>query len=139
MKFASQIGARIFEIELEKTARGYRANGESEIEIVRAGDGELNLLIDGQPHTVYFAINGAARFIAYDGKTYALNAATRDVSRHDASQPHSDEDAIRAPMPCHRSPKANRLHPDPTQLRERQPTERYPRQSIGHPNPRAMI
>ena len=102
MKFSYQIGAQIFEIELEKTASGYCAkiNGEDrKVEIVRAADGELNLLVDGQPRTVYFAMNGTARFIAYDGKTYALNAATRGASRHSSAQAHSGEDAIRAPMP----------------------------------------
>jgi len=102
MKFSYRSGDQIFEIELEQTAGSYRAklNGdEREVEIIRAADGEFNLVIDGQPLTVYFAMNGATRFIAYDGKTYALSAATRGASRQTASQAHSDENAVRAPMP----------------------------------------
>lgn len=102
MKFFYQIGANIFEVELEKMTDGYRAKLKGavhEVEIIRAADDELNLLIDGQPHMVYLATNGATRLIAYDGKTYALTATPRFASRHHAPQAHSDENAIRAPMP----------------------------------------
>jgi len=102
MKFSYQVGTQIFEIKLQQDAQNYRvrANGDAHaVEIIRVADGEFNLLIDGQPHTVYFAMNGAIRFVAYDGKTYALSAVTRGASRHDTTQAHSDEDAVRAPMP----------------------------------------
>jgi biotin carboxyl carrier protein len=102
MKFSYRIGAQIFEIEIESSGGSYRVqtNGDAHaVEVVRAADGEFNLLIDGQPHTVHFAMNGAARFIAYDGKTYALNAATRGATRRGTAPAHSDENAVRAPMP----------------------------------------
>jgi biotin carboxyl carrier protein len=102
IKFSYQVSGQVFEIELEKTPRGYRAraNGTTqEIEIGRAVDGEFSLRIDGQPHTTYFAMNGVTRFVAYEGKTYTLTAATRRAARHDSAHAHSDEDAIRAPMP----------------------------------------
>lgn len=102
MKYSYQFGNETLSVELEKTANGFRArlNGEErEIQVLRVADGELTLMIAGKPQTIYFALDGAKRFVAVNGKTYALSVANNTRARGDRAHAPGDDDAIRSPMP----------------------------------------
>lgn len=62
-------------IELTPTGKSYRAAREDktvDLEILRAEDGRLELLIDGERVTAFVSSDNAKRWVTVDGRTYLL-------------------------------------------------------------------
>ena len=86
-------------IDLNPKDKGYRAIIEDksvDIEIIRAHNGQLELLIDGQRVTAYVSADGAKRWVTVNGQTVVLtksSGAKRKGSGHDHAS------GLAAPMP----------------------------------------
>ena len=67
-----------------------------EVEIIRASEGKLELLIDGQRVTAYISSDGAKRWVTINGQTFVLTKST-GARRRGAGHDHASE--LAAPMP----------------------------------------
>lgn len=67
-----------------------------DVEIIRAKDGQLELLIDGQRVTAYVSSNNAKHWVTVNGQTFVLTKST-GARRRGAGQDHASE--LAAPMP----------------------------------------
>ena len=65
-------------------------------EILRAENGKLGLLIDGQHVTAYVSADGAKRWVTVDGQTFVLTKSS-GTRRGGGKHEHSGE--LSAPMP----------------------------------------
>jgi acetyl/propionyl-CoA carboxylase alpha subunit len=99
MKFIFDHNSQSFPIDLTPIGKSYRATvGDKtvEVEIIRAGNGQLELLIDGERITAYVSSDGAKRWVTVNGQTVVLtksSGAKRRSSGHDQSA------GLVAPMP----------------------------------------
>ncbi len=86
-------------LELTKTGKSYRVTvGDKtvDVEIIRAENGQLELLIDGERTTAYVSSDNAKRWVTINGRTYLItkqSGSRRSGAKHD----HSGE--LTAPMP----------------------------------------
>jgi biotin carboxyl carrier protein len=92
-------------VELTPAGNGYAAiagDKTASVEIVRAANGKLDLLIDGEHVTAYVSSDGAKRWVTVDGQTFVLTkasgAAPTSKGRH-AGAKHDHEAELSAPMP----------------------------------------
>ena len=86
-------------IDLTPTGKSYRATIGDEavdVEIVRAGDGQLELLIDGERVIAHVSSDGATRWVTVTGQTLMLTKAS-GAKRKSSSHDHASE--LVAPMP----------------------------------------
>ena len=86
-------------IDLTPTGKSYRATvGDKtvDVEIVRAKDGQLELLIDGEHVTAYVSADGAKRWVTVNGQTLMLTKST-SAKRRGAGHDHGS--GLVAPMP----------------------------------------
>ncbi len=86
-------------IDITPTGKTYRATiGDKavEVEIIRASDGQLELLIDGQRVTAYVSSDGAKRWVTVNGQTVVLKKASA-AKRKSSGQDQASE--LIAPMP----------------------------------------
>jgi biotin carboxyl carrier protein len=86
-------------IELTPTGKSYRAAmGEKtfEIGILRAGDGRLELLIDGERVIAYVSSDNAKRWVTVDGQTFVL---TKSSGARKSGPSHHAAGELTAPMP----------------------------------------
>ena len=67
-----------------------------EVEVLRAGNGRLDLLIDDKPVVTYVSSIGNQRWVTVNGHTYLLTKSS-GVKRQDLERSHSSE--LAAPMP----------------------------------------
>jgi biotin carboxyl carrier protein len=86
-------------LELTPSGGGYQAAlGEwsAFVEVRRAADGRLDLLIDGQPVRAHVSAEGAKRWVTVNGRTWALDLTT-GARRGGAA--HAHPSGLTAPMP----------------------------------------
>ena len=86
-------------LELTKTGKSYRATlGDKsvDVEILRAEEGQIGLLIDGERVTAYVSSDNSKRWVTINGKTTLLTKST-GTKRSGAKHDHSGE--LTAPMP----------------------------------------
>lgn len=67
-----------------------------DVEIVRAKDGQLEMLIDGQHVTAYVSADGAKRWVTINGQTVVL---TKTSTAKRKSSGHEQASDLGAPMP----------------------------------------
>jgi acetyl/propionyl-CoA carboxylase alpha subunit len=81
------------------SGKSFRADlGEKTVvvEIIRAKDGKLELLIDGSHVTAYVSKDGAKRWVTINGQTVVL---TKSTDRRHKSTRHDHASGLAAPMP----------------------------------------
>jgi 3-methylcrotonyl-CoA carboxylase alpha subunit len=99
MKLTFDHNSQSFPIDLTPSGKSYRATiGDKtvEVEIVRAKDGKLELLIDGQHVTAYVSVDGAKRWVTINGQTVMLTKSS-GVKRKSSGHEHASD--LIAPMP----------------------------------------
>ena len=101
MKFSFEGNSQIMPIDLTPTGSGkrYRATiGDKtvDVEILRAQEGKLELLIDGERVTAYVSSDGAKRWVTINGQTVVLTKAS-GAKRRSMGHDHASE--LAAPMP----------------------------------------
>jgi len=86
-------------LDLAQVGKSYRATIGDEtvdVEIIRAGDGQLELIIDNQRVTAYVSSDGAKRWVTVNGQTVMLTKAS-GAKRKSSGHEHASE--LAAPMP----------------------------------------
>ena len=88
-----------YNIDLTSSGKSYRAmfgNQTVDVEIIRAKDGQLELLIDGKRVTAYVSSDNAKRWVTVNGQTFVLTKSS-GAKRKSAGHDHASE--LVAPMP----------------------------------------
>jgi len=88
-------------LELIPTGKSYRVTtGDKtvDVEIIRAKDGLLELLIDGERVTAYVSADGAKRWVTVNGQTVVLTKTSGARSRGKGTR-HDHASELAAPMP----------------------------------------
>lgn len=86
-------------VEITPQGKSYRATvGDKtvDVEIIRAQDGQLELLIDGERVMAYVSADGAKRWVTVNGQTLMLTKST-SAKRRGAGHDHGS--GLVAPMP----------------------------------------
>lgn len=101
MKFSFEGSSHSALVDLTPADAGkkYRATlGEKtvDVEIIRASEGKLELLIDGERVTAYVSSDGAKRWVTVNGQTVVLTKSS-DAKGRGAGHDHASE--LAAPMP----------------------------------------
>ena len=68
----------------------------ADVEIIRAGEGQLDLLIDGQRVTAYVSSDNTTRWVTVNGQTFVLTKSS-GAKRRGAGHDHAS--GLAAPMP----------------------------------------
>lgn len=79
MKFSFEQNSQVISVELVPSGRGYRATigGETvDVEILRAEDGKLDLLIDGKRVTACVSSENTKRWVTVNGQTFVLTKSS---------------------------------------------------------------
>ena len=100
MKFVFDHSSETIPIDLTPSGKSYRATiGEKtvDVEILRAKDGKLDLLIDGKRVTAYVSSDNAKRWVTVNGQTFVLTKPAAGAQRRGAGHDHASE--LAAPMP----------------------------------------
>lgn len=87
-------------IDLTPSGKSYRAAIEDQIlniEILRAEDGELDLLVDGKRITAYVSSDGPKRWVTINGQTIMLTTSSSAGRRGHGG--HHAAGELTAPMP----------------------------------------
>ncbi len=87
-------------IDLTPSGKSYRAAIEDQIlniEILRAEDGELDLLVDGKRITAYVSSDGPKRWVTINGQTLMLTKSSG--ARRRGHGGHHTAGELTAPMP----------------------------------------
>jgi acetyl/propionyl-CoA carboxylase alpha subunit len=101
MRYRYQVGDQLYSIDLERQGESYRAliDGESyALQVLGEQDGEITLLIEGKPLTVYYATHQGSRWLSIGGCTYVLEKPSPGGKRRGSGD--AAEGAVRAPMPA---------------------------------------
>jgi biotin carboxyl carrier protein len=102
MKLTYEINSREISADLTPSGSGksYHVMVEGQpmvVEILRASDGKLDLLVDGKRVTAYVSTDNARRWVTINGRTLLLNKST-GRGRH-AGGFHHAAGELTAPMP----------------------------------------
>jgi biotin carboxyl carrier protein len=101
MKYRYASRGKLFEVTLERQGNRYRALIDDlvyECEVLDDQPGAITLRVDGQPVTVYWAVDGTRKWASQDGCTYLLE---RPAARSRSLQAERvAENILRAPMPA---------------------------------------
>jgi 3-methylcrotonyl-CoA carboxylase alpha subunit len=87
-------------IDLTPQDKGYRAildDRSVDVEILRAEEGKLELLVDGQRVTANVSVDGAKRWVTVNGQTMVLTKSTG--TRKSSHGHHHAAGELTAPMP----------------------------------------
>jgi biotin carboxyl carrier protein len=87
-------------VDLTPTGKSYHAAMEektAEVEILAAGDGQLELLIDGERVTAYVSSDGAKHWVTINGQTFMLTK--QSGARKSAGGHAHAAGELTAPMP----------------------------------------
>ncbi len=94
----------VYEISLDREGEALRAavDGQAHaLELLDSQPGQLSLRFDGRPLTLYWAADGATRWVSLDGCTYRLDPPTPHGARGArGSGEAGGAEAVRAPMPA---------------------------------------
>ena len=99
MKFAFEGNFQPIDLTPTGSGKSYLATiGEKtvDVEIIRANEGKLELLIEGERVTAYVSSNGAKRWVTINGQTVVLTKSS-SAKRRGARYDHASE--LAAPMP----------------------------------------
>lgn len=99
MKLSFEYNSQPFTIDLTPSGRSYRATAGDktvDVEILRASDGKLDLLIDGKRVTAHVSSDNAKHWVTVNGQTFALTRSS-GAKRRSAGHDHAAE--LVAPMP----------------------------------------
>ena len=85
-------------LDIASSGTGYTATLDDQtvsVEVARADDGKLDLLLNGQRVTAYVSSDGARRWVTVNGQTFTLtkSSGTRKATHHHAAG------ELTAPMP----------------------------------------
>src|SRR6266508_2149946 len=100
MKFTFEYYSQSCPFDLTLSGKSYRATiGEKtvDVEILRAKDGKLELLIGGKRVTAYVSSDSAKRWVTVNGQTFVLTKPAAGAQRRGAGHDHASE--LAAPMP----------------------------------------
>jgi biotin carboxyl carrier protein len=102
VKFSFEGNSQTIPIDLTPGSSGtsYRAtigDKTADIELLRAKDGKLDLLIDGKLVTAYISSANARRWVTVNGQTFVLTKPAAGAKRRGTGQDHASE--LIAPMP----------------------------------------
>jgi biotin carboxyl carrier protein len=100
VKFSFDYNSETSSVDLTPTGKAYRAMIGDEtvnVEILQAGDGKLDLLIDGKRVTAYVSSDNAKRWVTVNGKTFVLTKSSGRSSRGHGQ--HHAAGELTAPMP----------------------------------------
>ena len=100
MKFSFEQNSQVISVELVPSGRGYRATiGEQtvDVEILRAEDGKLDLLIDGKRVTACVSSENTKRWVTVNGQTFVLTKSSGARRSGHGGQHAAGE--LTAPMP----------------------------------------
>lgn len=100
MRFTLEHNAETISIDLTPSGNSYRATiGEQtfDVEVRRAQEGKLELLIDGKRITAYVSAEHAKRWVSIDGHTIVLTRSSG--ARRGGHAGHPPAGALTAPMP----------------------------------------
>ena len=89
----------ILDLTLSDSGKSYRATvGDKtvDVEIIRAENGKLDLLVDGERVIAYISSDNAKRWVTVNGRTVVLTKSS-GAKRSGAGQDHASE--LAAPMP----------------------------------------
>ncbi len=101
MRYRYQSQDRVYEIDIERRGAGYQASvgGESfEFKVLGSQPGEISLIFEDRPMTLYWAVDGGKKWISRDGCTYLIERPARKSERRPGER--LLEDIVRAPMPA---------------------------------------
>ncbi len=101
VKYRYQSGDTTYDVSLDRHGESYRVtvNGDTyDLEVLDAQPGELSLRFDGRPMTLYWAADGADKWVSLGGCTYRLERPRPRGARLSA-EPGGGA-AVRAPMPA---------------------------------------
>jgi len=99
VKLSFEYNSQSFTIDLVPSGNSYRATvGDKavDVEVLRAKNGKLDLLIDGKRFTAYISSDNAKRWVTVNGRTFALTKSS-GAKRRSAWHDHASE--MVAPMP----------------------------------------
>jgi biotin carboxyl carrier protein len=99
MRLVFEQSGRAYEIELIQSGDSYRAvigDRGLDLEIVRAGNGRLDLLVDGTQVRAFINSQGAKRWVTVNGRTYQL---TKSSGTRRAGASAGAQNTLLAPMP----------------------------------------
>ncbi len=100
MKVTLDYQTTTFELELIPSGKSYRATlGEkiTDIELIHAANGKLDLLIDGRRVTAYVSSDSAKRWVTINGQTFVLTKSSG--TRKGGHGHHHAAGELTAPMP----------------------------------------
>ncbi|HEX6034994.1 MAG TPA: biotin/lipoyl-containing protein [Anaerolineales bacterium] len=100
MKLYFEHNSESIPIDLTPTGKSYRLTvGEQTvaIEILRAKDGKLDLLVEGKHHTAYVSADNAKRWVTIHGQTYVFTKSSG--ARRRSHGHHHAAGELTAPMP----------------------------------------
>jgi acetyl/propionyl-CoA carboxylase alpha subunit len=100
MKIQFEHNSQPFALDLTPTGKNYRVTLDDKtviVEVLRAENGRLDLLVDGKPICAYVSSDGAKRWVTLNGQTFMLtkSAGTGKRSGHGGHV----SGALVAPMP----------------------------------------
>lgn len=101
MRYRYQSRGQVYTINIERQGIAYRVElgGKThEIGILDSLPGEISLLFDGRPVTLYWAGDGSVKWLSLDGCTYLLEKpSSRQATGSGEGQAGA---SLRAPMPA---------------------------------------
>lgn len=100
MKYSFDRNSETIQIDLTPTGKSYRATIGDEtvdVEILRAKDGKLDVLIDGKRVTAYVSSDNAKRWVTVNGQTFVLAKSLGARGRGHGA--HYAAGELTAPMP----------------------------------------
>ena len=100
MKSAFEHNSASIPVDLIQSGKSYRATiGDQEVnvEIIRAGDGKLDLLIDGKRVVAYVSSESTKRWVTIHGQTLVLTKSS--AARRGSQAGHHAAGELTAPMP----------------------------------------
>ena len=100
MKSAFEHNSASIPVDLLPTGKSYRAtigDQEFDVEIIRAGDGKLDLLIDGKRVVAYVSSESTKRWVTIHGQTLVLTKSS--AARRGSQAGHHAAGELTAPMP----------------------------------------
>ena len=100
MRYRFQWGQQVYNITIERREQGYRAQVEGEpydLQVLDAQPGQLSLLFQGRPVTLYWAERAGKRWVSMDGCTYLLE---KPALRGRRGSEGESAGSLRSPMPA---------------------------------------